>query len=101
MREDVKERGVTITILEPGVTDTDFFNKADMESAKSVAEGSKADPAEVAQGGYDALMAGKDKVVSGLMNKVQAAMSNLLPDSLVASYMHKQAAPVDGKERSQ
>lgn len=101
VREETKESGVTITILEPGVTDTDFFNKADMERAKIVAEGSKADPADVAKDGYEALMAGKDKVVSGFMNKVQAAISNVLPDSIVASQMHKQAAPVDGNESSE
>jgi short-subunit dehydrogenase len=101
VREEVKESGVTLTLLEPGVTDTDFFNKADMERAKIVAEGPKADPAKVAQDGYDALMAGKDKVVSGFMNKVQAVLGNVLPDSLVAAQMHKQAAPVDGDESSQ
>lgn len=101
VREEVKESGVTITLLEPGVTNTDFFNKADMERAKIVAEGPKADPAKVAQDGYDALMAGKDKVVSGFMNKVQAVLGNVLPDSLVAARMHKQAAPVDGDESSQ
>lgn len=101
VREEVKESGVTITLLEPGVTNTDFFNKADMKRAKIVAEGPKADPAKVAQDGYDALMAGKDKVVSGFMNKVQAVLGNILPDSLVAARMHKQAAPVDDDESSQ
>jgi short-subunit dehydrogenase len=100
VREEVKDSGVTITILEPGVTDTDFFNKADMERAKLVAEGPKADPAKVAQDGYEALLAGKDKVVSGLMNKAQALMGHILPDDVVASMMHKQAEPVDGDERS-
>jgi short-subunit dehydrogenase len=100
VREEVKESGVTITLLEPGVTDTDFFNKADMERAKIVAKGSKADPADVAKDGYEALMAGKDKVVSGFMNKVQAVLGNVLPDNVVAAQMHKQAAPVDGDERS-
>ena len=100
VREEVKDSGVTLTLLEPGVTDTDFFNKASMERAKLVAEGSKADPADVAKDGYEALMAGKDKVVSGFMNKVQAAISNVLPDSLVAAQMHKQGAPIDGDETS-
>jgi short-subunit dehydrogenase len=100
VREEVKESGVTITLLEPGVTDTDFFNKADMERAKIVAEGPRADPAKVARDGYDSLLAGKDKVVSGLMNKVQAIVGNVLPDDVVASIMHKQAAPVDGDEQS-
>ena len=101
VREEVKDSGVTITILEPGVTATDFFNKADMERAKIVAEGPQADPADVAKDGYEALMAGKDKVVSGLMNKVQAVIGNVLPDKTVAAIMHKQAAPVDGNESSE
>jgi short-subunit dehydrogenase len=98
VREETKESGVTITILEPGVTDTDFFRKADMERAKLVAEGPKANPADVAKEGYEALLAGKDKVVAGFMNKVQAAVSNILPDSTVAAIMHKQGEPVDGNE---
>jgi short-subunit dehydrogenase len=98
VREEIKDSGVSITILEPGVTDTDFFNKADMERAKLVAEGPRADPADVAKDGYEALLAGKDKVVSGFMNKVQAAISNVLPDSVVATIMHKQGEPVDGNE---
>ncbi len=98
VREEVKDSNVTITALLPGVTDTDFFAKADMERSKLVAEGSKADPAQVAKDGYEALLAGKDKVVSGFMNKVQVAISNVIPDSLVAANLHKQGAPVDGDE---
>ncbi|WP_022824479.1 SDR family NAD(P)-dependent oxidoreductase [Hymenobacter norwichensis] len=95
VREEVKDSGVLITALLPGVTDTDFFNKADMTQSKLVAEGSKADPAEVAKDGYEALLAGKDKVVSGFKNKVQVAVSNVLPDNLVAANMHQQGKPVD------
>lgn len=98
VREETKDSGVTITILEPGVTDTDFFHKADMERAKLVAEGPRANPADVAKDGYEALLAGKDKVVSGLMNKVQAVIGNVLPDSTVAAILHKEAEPVDGNE---
>jgi short-subunit dehydrogenase len=98
VREETKESGVTITLLEPGVTDTDFFHKADMERAKLVAEGPKADPAKVAKDGYEALLAGQDKIVSGLMNKAQAVLGHVLPDSTVAAIMHKQAEPVDGNE---
>ncbi|HEX8503952.1 MAG TPA: SDR family oxidoreductase [Hymenobacter sp.] len=99
IREEVKDTNVTITILEPGVTDTDFFAKADMERSKLVADGaSKADPAKVAKDGYEALLAGKDKVISGFMNKVQVEMSNITPDSLVAAGLHKMGEPVDGDE---
>jgi short-subunit dehydrogenase len=99
VREEVKDTNVKITALLPGVTDTDFFAKADMERSKLVADGaSKADPAKVAKDGYEALLAGKDKIVSGFMNKVQVAVSNVIPDSLVAANLHKMGEPVDGDE---
>jgi hypothetical protein len=97
IREEVKDSGVTITSLLPGATDTDFFNKADMLAAKNVVEGKLADPADVAADGYKALMNGDDMVISGFKNKVQIAVSNITPDSLVAKQVHHQQAPV-GKE---
>ena len=54
-----------------------------------------ADPADVAKDGYEALMAGKDKVISGFKNKVQVTMSNLMPDSAVAHQTYEQQKPVD------
>jgi uncharacterized protein len=93
IRSENKDSGVTITALMPGVTDTDFFNKADMNESKAV-QGEMADPADVAKDGYDALMAGKDKVVSGFKNKVQVAMSNIIPDTVVAEQTKKQQEPV-------
>lgn len=95
IREEVSETDITITALLPGVTDTDFFNKADMQSSKAVQDpDAKADPAGVAQDGFDALMAGKDKVISGLKNKLQMGMTNLMPDSMVAHQMSEQQKPV-------
>ena len=96
VREEVKDTGITLTALMPGVTDTDFFNKADMQESKAVQdEDSLANPADVARDGYEALMEGKDKVVSGLKNKVQIAMGNLTPDSVVAHQMNEQQKPVE------
>lgn len=96
IREEVKEYEITVTALMPGVTDTDFFNKADMTESKAVQdESSMADPADVAKDGYDALMSGKDKVISGFKNKVQIGMSNILPDTVVAHNMNEMQKPVD------
>ena len=101
VREEVKDKGVTITSLLPGATDTDFFNKADMLDAKNIKEGMKegklADPADIAKAGYDALMAGDDMVVPGLKNKIRIAMSNLTPDSVLAEQSHKKHAPSSEK----
>jgi short-subunit dehydrogenase len=100
LREEVKEKGITITSLLPGATDTDFFKKADMLNSKIVKEGDLADPADVAKDGYDALMKGEDKIISGFMNKVEVGMSNLMPESAVAAKVHKQQAPeTNGKSK--
>jgi short-subunit dehydrogenase len=95
IRSEVKGSGVTITALLPGATDTDFFNKADMLDSKIVQDGKLADAAGVAKDGYNALMNDDDMVVSGFGNKVQVAMSNVLPDSMVADNVKKQQQPAD------
>jgi short-subunit dehydrogenase len=95
VREEVKDTNVTVTLLEPGVTDTDFFRKANQEDAKMVKEGSLADPVKVAKDGYDAMIAGDDKIISGFINKTMVASSNVMPDTAVAAQMHKMMEPAD------
>lgn len=95
VREEVKYSGVSITALLPGVTDTDFFSKAHMENSKAVQDKSKmADPADVARDGYDALMAGKDMVVSGYKNKIEVAMDAVTSDQKLAEKTYQQQKPV-------
>jgi len=96
VREEVKNSGVTLTALMPGVTDTDFFNKAGMNESKVVQDKeAMADPADVAKAGYEALMAGDDRVIAGFKNKVQVNAANLMPDSTVAHNLYEQQKPVE------
>jgi hypothetical protein len=62
-----------------------------------VKEGHRADPAKVAKDGFEALMSGDDKIVSGLMNKAMVASSQVMPDSSVADMMHKSMEPSEKK----
>ena len=89
IRYELKDTGVTVTALLPGPTDTDFFDRANLDG--SVAdEGPKDDPAEVARDGIEAMLDGKDQVVAGSWrNKVQAMLSKGGSDSLKAA-MHAQ-----------
>ena len=98
IRNELRDTGITVTALLPGATDTDFFAKADMLDSKIVKEGKLADAAKVAKDGYDALMRGDDMVISGMKNKVQVAMSKVMPDSVNARNMHKQQEPVHKEE---
>ena len=96
IREEMKDSGITFTALMPGVTDTDFFNKADMNDSKILhVPGIKADPADVAKDGYEALMAGDDRIISGFKNKMQVGMSNMMTDSAAAAAMEEQQKPVE------
>lgn len=100
--EEVKDKGVTITALLPGATDTDFFNKADMQQSKIVKDGKLDDAKKVAQDGYTALMKGEQMVVSGFKNKVKVAMSNVLSDKAAAKNMKKEQEQVsETKEQEQ
>jgi short-subunit dehydrogenase len=92
LTSELKDSGVTMTALQPGGTETDFFNKAEMQESKLM-DGKFADPAQVAKDGYEALMAGDDKVISGLKNKVQVGMSNVMPEKMVADRMKKMQEP--------
>jgi hypothetical protein len=95
IQNELKDTNITITSLLPGATDTNFFKNAGMENATLVQEGGLADPAEVAKDGYEALMAGEHKIISGMKNKAQVAMGNMMPDSAVAEQMAKQNKPAD------
>ena len=91
---ELKDTNVSMTALQPGATDTDFFNKADMLESK-IMDTKMSDPAKVAKDGYDALMKGDDKVVSGFKNKAMVAGSNIMPDTMVAATMDKMQEPKD------
>ncbi|WP_134091268.1 SDR family oxidoreductase [Olivibacter sp. XZL3] len=95
IRSELKDTGVTVTSLLPGATDTDFFRKADMEESKIVQDQELEDPAFVAKEGYEALMAGKDKVVTGFKNKMFVAMGNVSTDEAATERMGDMQKPAD------
>lgn len=99
LRNELKDvAGVTLTTLMPGATDTEFFARADMLDTSVGQDENKADPAKVAKDGWDALLAGKGHIVSGLMNKLQVAGSGILPQSVLAEMHRGMAEPGSGKE---
>lgn len=94
LRSELEEvEGVTLTTLMPGATETEFFARADMLDTKLAATDAKADPAKVARDGWDAMMAGKGHIVSGLLNKAQVLASGVAPQSTLAAMHRKLAEP--------
>ncbi|MGN6815332.1 MAG: SDR family NAD(P)-dependent oxidoreductase [Solirubrobacterales bacterium] len=99
LRNELKDTDVTVTSLMPGPTETEFFERAEMLDTP-VGEEQKDDPAEVARQGFEALMAGREKVVGGsFKNKVQTVAGKVIPDSVKAEMHRKMAQPATAGER--
>jgi uncharacterized protein len=92
LRAELKDAGITVTLLMPGATRTDFFERADLEHTK-LGQGKMDDAAVVAQQGFDAMMKGAGQVVTGWHNKFLVAMANVIPASVRAQMFGKQAKP--------
>ena len=97
VRYELKDSGVTITALMPGPTDTQFFESSGMQDTP-VYSMPKDDPADVAREAYDAMMKGKDHVVTGsLKAKAMTAASVVLPQPAKAAAHASMTKPQDDK----
>ncbi len=95
LQNELKDSAVTITSLMPGPTETNFFHRAGLDDTL-IGQAKKDDPADVAQQGYTALMAGKDRVVAAsTLTKAQELAAKVLPDKVKAALHRKVAEPRD------
>ena len=97
LRDELKDTGVVVTVLEPGPTDTEFFRRGDLMDTSIGTSTSKDDPAMVARKGYDALMAGDGDVVPGLKNKLADHTCQRHASGLLAAQHRKMAEPGSAK----
>jgi short-subunit dehydrogenase len=97
LRNELKDTGVTVTCLMPGPTDTDFFERADLMDTQVGTQKDKANPAQVAKVGFQAMLDGDSDVVAGFKNKLQVAMAGLTSKEALAEKHRKMAEP--GTER--
>jgi uncharacterized protein len=97
IKEENKDSGVSFTLLLPGEVDTPFWHRAGMDTTK-LGLGEKAAPTKVAKEGYDAMVAGKDRVVSGKAESkfIGRVLNNILPDTGKAAAHARGAEPGSG-----
>jgi short-subunit dehydrogenase len=93
LRNELKDTNVGVTVLMPSVTDTNFFNRAEMLNTKAGASDSKDDPAVVAQQAFEALQKDQDKIVPKVKNKVLGAIADMLPDAAAAQVHRGMSEP--------
>lgn len=75
-----------------GATETEFFRRAEMLDTK-VGTSENDDAAMVAEVGYKAMLKGESDVVSGMKNKLQSVIANVMPNEILASQHRKMAEP--------
>ncbi|MGL1885608.1 MAG: SDR family oxidoreductase [Reichenbachiella sp.] len=87
--EELHDTNITVTALLPGATETEFAKTAGMEKSSLFKKTVSA--YSVAKDGYEAMMAGKLNVISGisLSQKIMMATIPLTPKKLVLSQMRK------------
>ena len=96
LRKELEGRGVTVTSLMPGPTETNFFARAKLLDTR-LGTISKDDPADVARQGFEALMNGDERVAAAsLATKLQAHGSRFVPDSAKAAVHRVLAKPGGG-----
>ncbi|UJR81880.1 SDR family NAD(P)-dependent oxidoreductase [Sandaracinus amylolyticus] len=94
LRDELRDTGVTVTALQPGPTETQFFRRAGMEHTR-VGQQRKDDAAIVARQGFDAMMRGKHKIYGGsLKTRVMGVLSEFLPEPIKARTHGKMTEPV-------
>jgi short-subunit dehydrogenase len=95
LRYELKDSGITVTALQPGPTDTDFFHRAGMDDTEVGQKGkSESEPGDVARQGIEALLAGKDHVyAASFKTKVEGALANVIPGDVKAAMHEKMAKP--------
>ncbi|MEO8606903.1 MAG: SDR family oxidoreductase [Chloroflexota bacterium] len=81
--EEVRGTGVTVSALCPGGTASGFQERAAMQDSKFIQSGLMK-PNQVAEAGYQGLMAAMTINIPGFTNKVLASMHRFLPRRLVA-----------------
>ncbi|SFI11724.1 SDR family NAD(P)-dependent oxidoreductase [Bradyrhizobium sp. Gha] len=97
VKEENKDSGVTFTLLLPGEVDTPFWHRAGMDTTE-LGLGVKAAPTKVAHEGYEAMKAGKDRIVSGKPGSkfIGHVVNNILPDTFKAAAHAGGAEPGSG-----
>lgn len=86
---EVRDKGITVTALCPGATESGFQAAAEMKES-SLGKGKKIPTSkEVAEYGYKAMMQGKAVAIHGFMNAILANSIRLTPRSLAVKMVRK------------
>jgi short-subunit dehydrogenase len=86
IHKEFEKTGVTVTVLSPGATASNFIERANMNNAKLYASGVMTS-LDVAREGYSGMMKGKLHVIPGFKNKILGFFSGIMPSGKLRLYI--------------
>lgn len=90
LAEELRNSGITVTVLCPGATRTEFQERAGIAlEARALRGPWIADAASVARAGYNGMLRGKRLVIPGVFNKVMVAATRVASRGLLATVVRK------------
>jgi uncharacterized protein len=89
LANELEEKNITVSVLCPGPTKTNFQDRAKMQKSKLIKLSKVMDAAIVAKHGYYGLRHGKIVIIPGLMNKIVAWGIRLVPRKMVTTVARK------------
>jgi short-subunit dehydrogenase len=95
LAEEVRESGVTVTVLCPGPTESGFQARASMQASKLVKGKRLMDAASVAQAGYDGFRRKESVVIPGFQNRLLVQSVRFMPRRWVTRIVHRMQERVD------
>lgn len=89
--EEVRENGVTVTALLPGPTETDFASTSGMDKTQIFQNAEVFSAESVARDGYEAMMAGKLDVITGVTfaQRMMMKAAPLVPKKMMLAQIRK------------
>jgi len=91
---ELSNTSITVTVLCPGPTDTEFFDVANMSGIRGLKRGT-ATAKDVAEVGYDHMISGKVIAIPGFMNKGLLLATRILPRAIstkISRFMMEKAS---------
>jgi short-subunit dehydrogenase len=90
LRQELKKGSVSVTCISPGATDTQFVERAQIgEKGLKAASRVNMQPGDVARIAVNSMLAGKAEVIVGMVNKLGAFASWLLPKAMIEQTVMK------------
>jgi len=88
VNEEVRDKGITVTALCPGSTESGFHAAA-IGDNKELKERRLPSSRKIAEFGYRAMMKGKSVAIPGLMNSIMATSVRFIPRALMVKAVRK------------